>query len=152
MFRLLAITLLTSMLAVVATAQDDKIPYQVVALPPTLGLPDGHANFVIRSAAEWYAWTDSLTAVEEPLPTIDFERYTSLVASAGFKAHGPVVVNFDSIIDVGNVIRVHVSVTGPASCPAQPVSGHYAVMALIPRTDKPIQFDVSSRDTGCPYK
>ena len=150
MLRPLAMALLTFMLTMIARAEDDKVPFQVIPLSPTLGLPDGHANFVIRSAAQWSAWADNLTVVEEPLPTVDFERYTSLVASAGFKAHGPVIVTFDSITDAGNVIRVHVSVTGPASCPAQSVSGHYAVMALIPRTDKPIQFDVSSRDTSCP--
>jgi hypothetical protein len=152
MFRPLAIALLTSMLAAIATAQDGKIPFQAIPLPPTLGLPDGHTNFVIRSAEEWYVWTNRLSEIDEPLPTVDFARYTALVASAGYKEHGPVVMIFDSVTDTGNVIRVHVSVTTPASCPAQPVSGHYAVIALIPRTDKPIQFDVSNRDTSCPYR
>jgi len=53
MFRSLATILLLSTLAATAAAQDDKIPFQVLALPPTLGLPDGHANFVIRSAQQW---------------------------------------------------------------------------------------------------
>jgi hypothetical protein len=152
MFRPLAIALLVFMLTTIAMAQDGKIPFQVVPLSPTLGLPEGHTNFVIRSAEEWYVWTNNLTLVDEPLPTIDFEQYTALVASAGYKEHGPVVVTFDSITDAGNVIRVHVSVASPVSCPAQAVSGHYAAMALIPRTDKPIQFDVSNRDTSCPYR
>lgn len=152
MCRPLAIALLVFLLTTIAAAQDDKIPFQVVPLPPSLGLPEGHDNFVIRSAQGWYVWVNNLTVVDEPLPTIDFERYTALVASAGYKEHGPVVVTFDSITDAGNVIRVHVSVASPVSCPAQPVSGHYAAMALIPRTDKPIQFDVSNRDTSCPYR
>jgi hypothetical protein len=151
MFRPLARALLIFMLTTIATAQDGKIPFEVVPLPPTLGLPEGRANFVIRSAEEWYVWANKLSSVEEPLPTVDFERYTSLVASAGYKPHGPVVVTFDSIIDAGNLIRVHITVASPASCPAKPESGHYAAMALIPRTDKPIQFDVSNRDTSCPY-
>jgi hypothetical protein len=152
MVRPLAIALLVFMLATIATAQDGKISFQVIPLPPTLGLPESHDNFVIRSAGQWYVWVNNLTVVDEPLPTIDFEQYTALVASAGYKEHGPVVVTFDSITDAGNIIRVHVSVASPASCPPQPVSGHYAAMALIPRTDKPIQFDVSSRDTSCPYR
>ena len=151
MFRSLATILLLSTLAATAAAQDDKIPFQVLALPPTLGLPDGHANFVIRSAQQWDVWANNLTAVAEPLPPIDFERYTALVASAGYKEHGPVVVSFDSITDVGNVIRVHVTVTSPTNCPPQAVAGHYAAIALIPRADKPVQFDVSNRDTSCPY-
>ena len=154
MIRALATALLLSALvaAVAAVAaDDDKIPFQVLPLPPTLGLPDGHANFVIRSAQQWDVWANNLTAVAEPLPPIDFERYTAIVASAGYKEHGPVVVSFDSIIDTGNVIRVHITISSPATCPPQSVPGHYAAIALIPRADKPVQFDVSNRDTYCPY-
>ena len=151
MLRPLATALLLSTLAATVAAQEDKIPFQVLPLPPTLGLPDGHANFVIRSAQQWDLWANNLTAVAEPLPPVDFERYTALVASAGYKEHGPVVVSFDSITDTGNVIRVHVTVTSPASCPPQSVPGHYAAIALIPHADKPVQFDVSNRDTNCPF-
>jgi hypothetical protein len=148
MFRPLALLIL--MLAATAAAQDGKLAFQVLPLSASLGLPDDHANFVIRSAQDWRVWANNLTAVVDPLPIIDFERYTALVASAGYKQHGPVAVTFDSISDGGNVIRVHISVTTPA-CPPQPVPGHYAAMALIPSTDKPIQFDVSNRDSSCPY-
>jgi hypothetical protein len=150
-FRPIATALLLATLAATVAAQDDKIPFQVLPLPPTLGLPDSHENFVIRSAQQWDVWANNLTAIAESLPTIDFERYTALVASAGYKEHGPVVVSFDSITDTGNVIRVHVTVTSPTTCPPQAIPGHYAAIALIPHADKPIQFDVSSRDTNCPY-
>ncbi len=151
MSRSLVPALLLSMLAATVAAQDDKVPFQLIPLAPTLGLPDRHENFVIRSAQAWDAWANRLTAIAEPLPTVDFERYMGLIASAGFKEHGPVVVVFDSIIDAGNVIRVHVTVSSPASCPPQPVPGHYAAMALIRQTDKPVEFDVSNRDISCPY-
>jgi hypothetical protein len=148
-----AIALLLVTLVAAVAADDDKIPFQVLPLPPTLGLPDRHDNFVIRSAQQWDIWANNnLTVVAEPLPSIDFERYTALVASAGYKEHGPVVVSFDSITDMGNVIRVHVTVTTPTTCPPQAVAGHYAAIALIPHTDKPIQFDASNRDTSCPYR
>jgi hypothetical protein len=152
MIRLLATALLLSTIASAMAADDDKIPFQVLPLPPTLGLADSHANFVIRSAQQWDAWANNLTAVAEPLPPIDFERYTAIIASAGFKEHGPVVVSFDSIIDTGNVIRVHITISSPTTCPAQSVPGHYAAIALIPRADKPVEFDVSNRDTYCPYR
>ena len=45
MFRPLATALLLLMLAATVAAQDDKIPFQVLSLPPTLGLPDSHAEF-----------------------------------------------------------------------------------------------------------
>jgi hypothetical protein len=152
MLRPLPTALLLLTLAATVAAQDDKITFQVLSLPPTLGLPDSHENFVIRSPQQWDVWADNLTAVAEPLPPIDFERYTALVASAGFKEHGPVVISFDSITDTGNLIRVHLTVTSPTACPPQAVPGHYAAIALIPRTDKPVQFDVSNRDTNCPYR
>jgi len=151
MIRALVTALLLSALATGMAADDDKIPFQVLALPPTLGLPDSRANFVIRSAQQWDVWANNLTSVDEPLPPIDFERYTAIVASAGYKEHGPVVVSFDSITDTGNIIRVHITVSSPATCPPQSVPGHYAAIALIPRADKPVQFDVSNRDTSCPY-
>ncbi len=154
MIRALAAALLLSALVAaveVVAADDDKIPFQLLPLPPTLGLPDSHANFVIRSAQQWEFWANNLSAVAEPLPAIDFERYTAIVASAGYKEHGPVVVSFDSIIDSGNVIRVHITISSPTTCPPQSVPGHYAAIALIPRADKPVQFDVSNRDTYCPY-
>jgi hypothetical protein len=153
MRRLLpTVLLLSTLAAATVAAQDDKVPFQVLSLPPTLGLPDSHQNFVIRSPQQWDFWANNLTAVAEPLPAIDFERYTAIVASAGYKEHGPVLVSFDSITDTGNLIRVHLTVASPTTCPPQAVPGHYAAIALIPRTDKPIQFDVSSRDTNCPYR
>ena len=151
MIRPLATALLLSALVTAVAAEDDRIPFQLLALPPTLGLPDSRANFVIRTAQQWDVWANNLTSVDEPLPLIDFERYTAIVASAGYKEHGPVVVSFDSITDTGNIIRVHITVSSPATCPPQSVPGHYAAIALIPRADKPVQFDVSNRDTSCPY-
>ncbi len=147
----IAIVLIMSMLGASAGADDGKIDFQVLPVPPTLGLPDARSNFVIRSAQDWNAWLDKLTDVVEPLPTVDFDRYTLLVANAGYKPHGPVAVKFDSVTDMGNEIRVHVSVAGPASCPSSPEPGHYAAMALIPQTDKPIQFDISTKESTCRY-
>jgi hypothetical protein len=147
----IAIVLIMWMLGASARAEDGKIDFQVLPVPPTLGLPDARSNFVIRSAQEWNTWLDKLTDAVEPLPSVDFERYTLLVANAGYKPHGPVAVKFDSVTDTGNEIRVHVSVAGPARCPPSPEPGHYAAMALIPQTDKPIQFDVSTLESTCRY-
>jgi hypothetical protein len=149
MVRSLVTAALSFMLAAAMAADEGKISFDVLPLPPTLGLPDRHTNFVIRSAQQWEVWANNLSAVADPLPAIDFEHYTAIIASAGYKEHGPVVVTFESITDAGNVIRVKVSVTTPTTCPPQPVAGHFAAIALIPTTDKPIQVDVSSRDTSC---
>ena len=147
--RGLAPLIIVGLLAASATAQSGKLDFNLLPLPRNLNLSDERSNFVIRSAQDWNARTSDSPDVTEPLPAIDFDRYTLLVANAGYKANGPVVVTFDSITDMGNEIRVHVSVASPATCPQVPEAGHFAALALIPRTDKPIQFDVSNRDAGC---
>ncbi len=149
MLRGLAALLAVGVLAASAAAQSGKVDFNLLPIPRNLDLSDERSNFVIRSAQEWNARTNNSPDVTEPLPAIDFDRYTLLVANAGYKANGPVVVTFDSITDVGNEIRVHVSVASPTTCPQVPEAGHFAALALSPRTDKPIQFDVSNRDAGC---
>jgi hypothetical protein len=147
--RLLPISLLVSMLAAAAMAQAGKIDFEVLPVPEHLGLSDSHSNSVLRSAQDWKTWVNNLPGVVENLPIIDFDRETLLVANAGYKTGGPYDVMFDSITDTGNEILVHVSVSGPARCPSVPESGHYVAMVVIPHTDKPIHFEVTTKDSTC---
>ena len=121
-------------------------------MPPDLNISEGRSSAVIRSTRDWTVWVGNLPGLVEDLPTVDFDRYTLLVANAGYKTNGPYEVKFDSVSDLPNVVRVHVSITGPTSCPTEPVAGHYVAMVVIPRTDKPVQFDVSTRDSTCPHR
>lgn len=139
-------------LAAAAIAQTGAIAFQMLPVPSNLSVSDRHSNAVIRSARDWNVWVSNLPGDVANLPTVDFEHYTLLVANAGYKANGPYDVTFDSVIDTGNTVRVHVSVKGPASCPAEPQAGHYVAMAVIPSTDKPIQFDVSTVNSTCPRR
>jgi hypothetical protein len=141
--------LLIVMLAATAIAQTEKIEFQMLPIPSNLNVSESRSSAVIRSARDWNIWVSNLPDIPENLPTIDFEHYTLLVANAGYKANGPYDVKFDSVTDAGNAIIVHVSVTGPVSCPAQPQAAHYVAMAVIPRTDKPIQFNVSTGNSAC---
>jgi hypothetical protein len=151
--RLLGISLLISLLAAgVAAAQEGKIEFRVLTVPMNLNISDSHSNAVIRSTRDWITWVSNLRQVPEELPTVDFEKYTLLIANAGYKTNGPYEVKFDSITDLPNEIRVHVTVTGPTVCPAEPEAGHYAAMATLPRTDKPVQFDVTTRNSNCPRR
>jgi hypothetical protein len=147
--RPLEVALVTVMLAASAIAQSGQISFQMLTVPSNLNVSDSRSSAVIRSTRDWNVWINNLPDVAENLPTVDFEQYTLLVVNAGYKTSGPYDVKFDSITDAGNSVRVHVSVTGPESCPKEPQSGHYVAMAIIPRTDKPIQFDVSTRDSAC---
>jgi hypothetical protein len=80
------------------------------------------------------------------------DHYTLLVVSAGLKHSQPVTVIFDSVIDASVEIRVHVTVTGPGTCPGFPEEGVVSVMALISRTDKPTRFDVSNIERDCTHR
>jgi hypothetical protein len=147
--RLLPMSLLASMLAAAAMAQAGKIDFEVLPVPENMGLSDSHSNTVLRSARDWRTWLNNLPGVVENLPIIDFDRETLLVANAGYKTGGPYDVMFDSITDTGNEILVHVSVSGPAKCPSVPEAGHYVAMVLIPHTDKPVHFEVTTKDSTC---
>ena len=146
---LLEATLATLLLGAGAIAQSGEIAFQILAVPSDLNVSDSRSSAVIRSTRDWNVWVNNLPGLVENLPTVDFEQYTLLVVNAGYKINGPYDVKFDSVADTGNTVRVHVSVTGPESCPKEPQAGHYVAMAIIPRTDKPIQFDVSTRDSAC---
>ena len=141
--------LLCMLLTATAFAQVDKIEFQMLSVPSNLNVSEGRSSAVIRSERDWNIWVGNLPEIPESLPSVDFDHYTLLVANAGYKINGPYEVKFDSVTDAGNAIVVHVSVTGPANCPAQPQAGHYVAMAVIPRTDKPVQFDVSTGNSAC---
>jgi hypothetical protein len=146
---LLEAALVTLLLGASAIAQSGEVAFQMLTVPSNLNVSDSRSSAVIRSTRDWNVWINNLPDVPENLPSVDFEQYTLLVVNAGYKTSGPYDVKFDSVIDAGNSVRVHVSVTGPESCPKEPQSGHYVAMAIIPRTDKSIQFDVSTRDSAC---
>jgi hypothetical protein len=148
----LGISVLVLALATAAIGQSGEIVFQTIPVPSNVNAGDRHSNAVIRSARDWMVWVNNLADIIDDLPVIDFEHYTLLVSNAGFRTNGPYEVKFDSVTDMGPTIRVHVSVTGPASCPAEPQSGHYVAMAVIPSTDKPIQFDVATAGSTCPHR
>lgn len=146
----LGISLLVSILATaIATAQEGKIEFRVLTVPANLNISDSHSNAVIRSRRDWTTWVNNLREAPDDLPIVDFEQYTLLIANAGYKTNGPYEVKFDSITDMANEVRVHITVTGPVVCPAEPEAGHYAAMVIFPRTDKPVQFDVTTKNSTC---
>ena len=151
--RLLRIFVTMSVLAApIAAAQEGKIEFRVLTVPANLNISDSRSNAVIRSKRDWNTWVNNLREVPEELPIVDFDQYTLLIANAGYKANGPYEVKFDSITDMPNEIRVHVTVAAPAVCPSEPEAGHYAAMVIFPHTDKPVQFDVTTKNSTCPRR
>src|SRR5208282_831624 len=105
--RSLGISLLASILAAAsAAAQEVKIEFQVLTVPPNLNISDSHSNAVIRSNRDWTIWVGNLREVPDSLPSVDFEKYTLLISNAGYKSNGPYEVKFDSVTDLPNEVRV----------------------------------------------
>ena len=150
--RRVALALLMGAFAATAAADEAKMEFQVLPPPRNVRLSDGHSNTVIRSTQEWSDWLGDLPEGVENLPTIDFGRYTLLVINAGYKTNGPFEIKINSITDAGNEVHVRVTVTGPAQCPQAPETGQYFAMVLIPQTDKPVHFDMSSIGGNCSRK
>jgi hypothetical protein len=131
-------------------------------------LPRSPSYFSIRSQDELVAWwnmPDSdvfqappvptgnpehpFTAPNRPMPEIDFDRYTLLVAKAGVKPSGGFDVVFASLTDL-STLSVGVLETTPGhDCVSATVLIHPVAMALIPHTDKPISFRIATAVVDC---
>jgi hypothetical protein len=155
---LIAVSLWFSIPFSIGASSEQTIDFRL--LPVHRGYSRHDSFYVaIRSLEEWKrvssldadSRADSL--VRQPPPAgVDFTHVTLLVANAGLKHGFPVTVVFNSVIDAGSEIRVHVTVTGPGTCPRFPDEGSVSAMATIPRTDKPIQFDVSNIERDCTHR
>jgi hypothetical protein len=155
---LLAVSLWLPVPFSIAASNEQIIDFHV--LPVHRGYSRRDSFYVaIRSLEEWnrlsslHVDSPADALVPQPPPAgVDFARATLLVANAGLKHSLPITVVFNSVIDAGSEIRVRVTVTGPGTCPGFPEEGSVSAMALIPRTDRPIQFDVSNIDRDCTHR
>jgi len=115
------------------------------------GLPI-EAFTAVRSQAQW---DKILTQLGWPAPgsassVIDFEKVTMLVAALGTRPTGGYAVLFQGAFDNGAVIEVSVLEIRPGpNCTAITALTHPIAIALIPRTDRPVRFDVSAADVDC---
>jgi hypothetical protein len=86
-----------------------------------------------------------------PAPDVDFTKTVVLVAALGTRPTGGYSVIIQSAFDDGAVIHVHVlevRPTGP-DCTAVTVITHPVSIALIPRSDRQVRFEISAADLDC---
>ncbi len=84
-------------------------------------------------------------------PRINFGRHTLLVVAAGSRSSGGYLVGFHSVREYESHIDVTVFELRPfgKECVVTTAMTHPAAFALIPRTDKPIRFQMELADLTC---
>jgi hypothetical protein len=124
------------------------------------------AYLAIRSMSEWSeVWNQlhplshrtpsaslgkEISPQQEPVPLIDFSMYTLIMAASGRQPSLGYAVAYASIFRDRNSILVNVLKTSPGrecgivDAPTKPIS-----LALIPRTDQKIVFDIAEVKLDC---
>jgi hypothetical protein len=164
---LVNITVWLSIPSALANDHPFAVDYQIVHF--ILGpLPRASSYFAIRSQKEleeWWSRPDSavmqapdvptgnpehpFAPPKRPMPEIDFDRYTRLVANAGVKPSGGFEVTFTSLTDL-STLGVGVLETTPGhDCAVGTVLTQPVALALIPHTDKPITFRIATAAVDC---
>jgi hypothetical protein len=113
---------------------------------------------VVRSQQEWKAlWQPAVSNPSSNLgpegasPDVDFSKYTVLIAALGSRGSGGYTVTIRNARDDGTVIQVsvlEVRPRGPACAVTTEIS-YPATAVLIPRTNKPVRFEMASADLDC---
>jgi len=132
---------------------------------PRSSLP---AYFAIRSVKDWRDWqagrllqsgavqaagSADIAPDLPPLPAeIDLSRETLIVAISGVKASSGYGVLIQSVTESDD-IRVSLLETTPGTqCPRMTELTYPEAFALIPKTSKPIRFDVTTAAIDCPSR
>jgi hypothetical protein len=134
---------------------------------PFATFPQVPAYLAVRSAADWVAFwrvpgrlsppapmagrsSDMAPAV--PNPDVDFDRFTLLFVTMGPMGVGH-STTISSILDMGSKIRITVINASPgfdSGCTRALGMEYPTATALIPKTDKPIVFDIiEATANGC---
>ena len=110
---------------------------------------------VIRDLAGWknyWEWLQSLNpnTAKVTLPEVDFESSTLVVAAAGKRLEGDTHVSFAGITETEErlLIRVEETVAG-GLCVVTLAETHPMAIGLLPRTRKPIDFELVTVITTC---
>jgi hypothetical protein len=145
-----------------------QIDFQVVHFAHGL-LPAKPTFFAIRTESEWLAWWNARMSVQESnkgpdssppnealaalrvSPKIDFDHSILVAASLGAKLGTGHSVYIAWVTERPEAVEVGVNEADiHGKCTILTAVSIPVAMALIPKTDKPIRFRVSTSTTDCP--
>lgn len=138
-------------------AREPAVDFQVIS---DLGFRSAKPIYLaINSRDEWidlwtrentYVYPKATTPESSPVPVLDFQKFTLLVASSGTKGNSGYSVAFSSVRESHGQIAVSVLDIGPGSnCPTSQEMTNPRVFALIPKTAKSINFFVRRAVKDC---
>jgi len=116
--------------------------------------PRQEAFMAVRSQTEWNAlWQRLLPTHVEPhgeAPYVDFSKFTMVVAALGARPGGGYSVVIQHARDDGATVRISVLEVRPGKgCAGTALETYPISIVLIPRTDRPVQFERDVRDFNC---
>jgi hypothetical protein len=153
-----------AMLAAAHAAEPDSYPMTFQSYVPSkyfdhVDGPDRPLTAAIRTQADWQSLWESIEPRMSrdadrhqpyPLPEIDFTRHTLIVIAMGREPSGGFMVAIDRILRLGSSVRVLAIATRPGSdCVVTDAFTYPITLALIPRTDSPITFEISKAAITC---
>ncbi len=113
----------------------------------------------INSQDEWvalwrsqntYAYSEAPQTQTGPVPMIDFEHVTLLLASSGTKPNSGYSLAFTSVREFNATITVSLLDIGPGpSCPTLQEITNPRIFALIPKSRKRVVFTVARASVDC---
>jgi hypothetical protein len=152
-----------------ATGGDQKLQFEVIipdnSFFPSYVWPKVPAYLAVQSAAEWVRFWSVPSRLSLPVPNVgqagdktphipdpkvDFDQFTLLLITDGPKPYPGYSTTISSVWDGGSYIRVTVINVSPvfdSTCAVTAVGTNPTVVALIPRANKPIVFDVIEATT-----
>jgi hypothetical protein len=176
LFNVVISICLIPILGTISVAKGSTIVFNtyVPSTPHYSSLHSGPANptyVAIQSAVEWHSFWSQLNPPwptpetpmvgrlerqEEterniqPAPPIDFQRFTLVVAAIGRQFISGHRVSFVSFQKTNRIVKVRVVEYVPGrECTVTTTATSPIALALIPKTDKPFTFDLSTVPVDC---
>lgn len=113
--------------------------------------PSDPTFVVIRSMNDWTkAWNGLQSVRSLAAPLIDFTKFTLIMAGSGRQPSSGHAIAFGSIVKERAFIQVNVLKISPGKeCAILDVSTSPVALALIPKTDRAIVFDIADAKVDC---
>jgi hypothetical protein len=148
--------------AVTARADIPLLPFQIYIPGPHFSTYNSGSErpllLAVNSKEEWQnLWReveprmsrDEKQNAPHPLPDMDFDRYTLLVATSGSRPTGGYVIGFEAVHDGFSMDADVYELRPGRECTVTTSITHPIAMALISKTDKPVHFRVTRADIDC---
>jgi hypothetical protein len=159
----LAVVLVCAALPALAADTDfwlNVTPYPGWYGPAALSRGPTEAMFrAVHSQEEWnHLWRSLETNIAEPredAPRVDFRKFTMLIAALGTRPTGGYTVSIQNARNEASEVIVSVLEVRPFGndCIVTDSITHPIAIALIPKTDRPVRFEVGSANFDCqPFK